>query len=452
MRLQFCGATGTVTGSRYLVTSGGTSVLVDCGLFQGFKELRLRNWADPPFDPAGIDCVILTHAHIDHSGYLPLLVRRGFAGKVYCSDATMDLCRILLPDSAHLQEEQAEHANRFGYSKHSPALPLYTREDADHALRHFVPVDFGREFHPSPRIAATLAPAGHILGASMLRIAADARTLAFSGDLGREHDPIVRAPSAPPPADALVMESTYGDRVHSGVDAEALLGRIVTRTAARGGVVVIPAFAVGRAQSLLYHLDRLKASRRIPAQLRIYVDSPMASDVTAVYLGHPALHRLTHEQCERIRHVARHVTSVEESRALDASPWPAVIIAGSGMATGGRVLHHLKRFAPDARNSIVFAGFQAGGTRGEALVHGATQVKIQGEHVPVRAEVHNLDMLSAHADREEMIRWLRNLRHAPGRLFLTHGEPPACESLRGLVAERLGWKAEVPAYLQSVEI
>lgn len=424
MRLQFLGATGTVTGSKYLVTAAGRSLLVDCGLYQGFKELRLRNWAEPAFDPASVGCVILTHAHIDHSGYLPLLVRRGFRGRIYCSDATMDLCRIMLPDSAHLQEEQAEHANRFGYSKHKPALPLYTRDDAEHALRLFEPVTFGREFRPAAGIAATLMPAGHILGASIVCLDAESRGL----------------------------ESTYGDRVHASVDAEALLGDIVSRTAARGGTIVIPAFAVGRAQSLLYYLERLKASGRIPAQLRIYVDSPMASEATAVYLQHPALHRLTHEQCERLRHVARHVASVAESMELDSSPWPMVIIAGSGMATGGRVLHHLKRYAPDPKNSIVFAGFQAGGTRGEAIVHGASQVKMLGEYVPVRAEVHHLDMLSAHADRDETIHWLQNFRRAPGRVFLTHGEPAASDSLRGHIAERLGWTSQIPQYLQAIEL
>jgi metallo-beta-lactamase family protein len=452
VRIQFLGATGTVTGSKYLVTSGGASVLVDCGLFQGFKELRLRNWAPPPFDPSRVDCVILTHAHIDHSGYLPLMVKRGFGGRIYCSDATLDLCRILLPDSAHLQEEQAEHANRFGYSKHSPALPLYTRADAARALRRFAPVTMGREWQPVPGMAATLLPAGHILGASMLCLGIASRTLAFSGDLGRDHDPILRPPSWLKSADALVLESTYGDRVHGNDDPEALLGDIVARTAARGGTVVIPAFAVGRAQSLLYYLERLKAAHRIPAQLRIYVDSPMATDVTAVYLHHPALHRLTHEHCERLRHVARHVASVEESRSLDQSAWPMVIIAGSGMATGGRVLHHLKRFAPDPRNTIVFAGFQAGGTRGEAIVHGAREVKIQGEYVPVRAEVRHLDMLSAHADRDEIVRWLENFRRTPGRVFLTHGEPNAAESLRRHIAEKLGWTCEVPAYLDTVDL
>ena len=452
MRLRFCGATGTVTGSKYLVTSGGSTILVDCGLFQGFKQLRLRNWAAPPFDASRIDAVVLTHAHIDHSGYLPLLVKLGFAGRILCSEATFDLCRVMLPDSAHLQEEQAEHANRFGYSKHSPALPLYTRDDADHALRRFEPVEFGRDFEAARGIRASLLPGGHILGAAITRIRAESRDVVFSGDLGRSNDLMLRPPSAVASADALVCESTYGDRAHADTDPEALLGDIVTRTAARGGVVVMPAFAVGRAQTLMLHLDRLKASGRIPRQLPVYVDSPMTTDATAIYLKHTALHKLTHEQCERLRHVARHVANVDESRELDASAWPMVIIAGSGMATGGRVLHHLKRFAPDSRNAIVFAGFQAGGTRGEALVHGATQVKIQGEYVPVRAEVHNLDMLSAHADRDEIVEWLRHFKRPPGRVFLTHGEPAAADSLRRHIAERLGWNCEVPEHLETVEL
>jgi metallo-beta-lactamase family protein len=301
-------------------------------------------------------------------------------------------------------------------------------------------------------VSATLLPAGHILGAAIACLRGDGRTLVFSGDLGRSHDLMLRPPSAVAAADALVCESTYGDRLHSATDPEALLGEIVTRTTARGGVVIVPAFAVGRAQALLLHLDRLKAAGRIPRQVRIYVDSPMATDVTAIYLRHHALHRLTHEQCERLRHAARHVASVQESQELDASAWPMVIIAGSGMATGGRVLHHLKRFAPDSRNAIVFAGFQAAGTRGEAIVHGAGQVKIEGAYVPVHAEVHNLEMLSAHADRDEIVAWLREFKRPPARVFLTHGEPAAADALRRHVRETIGWTCEVPEYLESATL
>jgi metallo-beta-lactamase family protein len=420
VKLQFLGATGTVTGSKYLVTHEDASVLVDCGLFQGYKQLRLRNWAPPPFDPAGIGSVVLTHAHIDHCGYLPLLVKRGFSGLVRCSEATYDLCRVLLTDSAHLQEEQAEHANRYGYARHSPALPLYTRADVDRALALFAPVDYQSDFTLGHGLTATLLPAGHILGSSMVLLSAGRRTLLFSGDLGRPHDPIMRPPALPDEADTLVLECTYGDRL--------------------------------RAQALLLHLDQLKAAGRIPRQLPIYVDSPMASDVTAIYLRHANLHRLSHEQCERLRHVARHVATTAESLALDGSSWPMVIIAGSGMATGGRILHHLRRFAPDSRHAIVFTGFQAGGTRGDALVHGAGQVKIEGEYVPVRAQVHNVETMSAHADRDEIVQWLRHFVRSPQRVFLTHGEPRAADGLRRTLRERLGWASEVPDYLDGVEV
>jgi len=452
VKLQFLGATGTVTGSKYLVTHEDTSVLVDCGLFQGYKQLRLRNWAPPPFDPAAIGTVVLTHAHIDHCGYLPLLVKRGFSGLVRCSEATYDLCRVLLPDSAHLQEEQAAHANRYGYARHSPALPLYTRADVDRALALFAPVDYQSDFTVGHGLTATLLPAGHILGSSMVLLSAGRRTLLFSGDLGRPHDPIMRPPARPDEADTLVLECTYGDRLHAGEDAESVLGRIISATAARGGTTLVPSFALGRAQALLLHLDQLKAAGRIPRQLPIYVDSPMASDVTAIYLRHANLHRLSHEQCERLRHVARHVQTAAESLALDGSSWPMVIIAGSGMATGGRILHHLRRFAPDSRHAIVFTGFQAGGTRGDALVHGAGQVKIEGEYLPVRAQVHNIETMSAHADREEILEWLRHFVRPPQRVFLTHGEPHAADGLRRTLRERLGWASEVPEYLDSVEL
>ena len=452
VKLQFLGATGTVTGSKYLVAHEGASVMVDCGLFQGYKQLRLRNWAPPPFEPAGIDTVVLTHAHIDHCGYLPLLVKRGFSGLVRCSEATYDLCRVMLPDSAHLQEEQAEHANRYGYARHAPALPLYNRADVDRALALFAPVDYESDFTVAPGLTATLLPAGHILGSSMVLLSAGGRTLLFSGDLGRPHDPIMRPPARPEQADALVLESTYGDRLHGAEDAEDVLGRIISATAARGGTTLVPSFALGRAQALLLHIDRLKAAGRIPRQLPIYLDSPMASDVTGIYLRHANLHRLSQEQCERLRHVAHHVQTAAESRALDGSAWPMVIIAGSGMATGGRILHHLRRFAADSRHAIVFTGFQAGGTRGDALVQGAGQVKIEGEYVPVRAQVHSIETMSAHADREEILGWLRHFGRAPRRVFLTHGEPRAADVLRRTLRERLGWTCEVPEYQDTVEV
>jgi metallo-beta-lactamase family protein len=452
MRLRFLGGTGTVTGSKYLVTGEGASVLVDCGLFQGYKQLRLRNWAVPPFEPAKVRAVVLTHAHIDHSGYLPVLVRRGFAGKIYCSEATRDLCHILLPDSAHLQEEEAEHANRHGYSKHAPALALYTRRDAEKALRHLVPVSFGREWEPAPGFTARLDRAGHILGAAIVTLNAHGRRIVFSGDLGRPGDPVMRPPERIAAADTLVVESTYGNRRHEASDPAAELGSIVNDVAARGGTVVIPSFAVGRAQALLHYLGVLKSSGAIPAALPIYLDSPMARDVTSVYLSHPDEHRLTPDECRGLGRVATFVETPEQSRRLDESSWPKVIVAGSGMATGGRVLHHLERFAPDPRSAIVLAGFQAGGTRGAALAAGADEIKIHGGFVRVRAKVHMLGNLSAHADQAELIDWLRGFASPPGQVFVTHGEPDAADALRRRIAETLGWSARVPEHLESVEL
>lgn len=452
MRLRFLGATSTVTGSRFLVESKEAAVLVDCGLFQGFKPLRLRNWAPFPVEPAAIDAVILTHAHLDHSGYLPLLVKNGFRGPIYSSRATHELCAILLPDSAHLQEEQAAHANRFGYSKHAPALPLYTHADAEKALRRFEPVDFEREWRAAGGLDARLSPAGHILGASIVTLACEGRTVVFTGDLGRPADCLMRAPTRVEHADALVLESTYGDRAHAPGDPFEKLGRIVAATAARGGVVVIPSFAVGRAQALLHGLERLKAAGAIPRSLPIYLDSPMATDVTALYARHQDEHHLDRAAFQAMCRAAKFVATPEESRRLDESTWPMVIVAGSGMAAGGRVLHHLKRFAPDPRNTVLFAGFQAGGTRGAALVQGAREVKIHGAYVPVRAAVENLESLSAHADATEILAWLSAFKSAPRRIFLVHGEPTAADTLRRRVSERFGWACEIPEYRDAVKL
>jgi metallo-beta-lactamase family protein len=452
IRLQFLGATGTVTGSKYLVQGAGASLLVDCGLFQGFKQLRLRNWAPLPVAPGSLHTVLLTHAHIDHSGYLPLLVRNGFRGRIRCTASTYELCSILLPDSAYLQEEQAEHANRHGWSKHHPALPLYTREDAKRALRHFSAVPFNAPFEAHAGITARFRPAGHILGAASLTLEVGGRTLAFSGDLGRPDDPVMYPPEPIERADLLVLESTYGERLHDPSDGIDALGREIARTAARGGTIVVPTFAVGRAQALLLYLHRLKASGAIPAALPVYLDSPMARNVTELYLKAKGQHRLTDADCRAIAKVARIVHKPEESQALDQSEWPKVILAGSGMASGGRVLHHIKRFAPDPRSLIFFTGFQAGGTRGDAMLRGAREVKIHGAYVPVRATVRNFDSLSAHADRAEIVQWLRHFERAPGQLYLTHGEPAASDALRRHIAEALGWDAQVPDYLSTVSV
>ncbi len=452
MKLQFLGATGTVTGSKYLLSADGACILVDCGLFQGYKQLRLRNWAGLPVAPAGIDAVVLTHAHLDHSGYLPLLVRGGFRGKIYCSEATFDLCKILLPDSGHLLEEEANYANRHGFSKHKPALPLYSEADAVRALKQFAPVGFGQPFRLAGPLNAELDMGGHILGAAIVTVRDGSRSVVFSGDLGRPDDPLMVAPAAIEHADYLVLESTYGDKLHDPADPLELLGKTIRETSARGGVTVIPSFAVGRAQSLLYAIHQLKQRGAIPSALPVYLNSPMAADATSLYRKHAHGHRLSFHDCESMRHAAHIVNSVEESIELNRRQKPMVIIAASGMATGGRVLHHLKAFAPDPRNTILFAGFQAGGTRGAAMIAGAPAIKIHGEYVPLRARVDQISNLSAHADAGEIMQWLGHFRSPPKRTFIVHGEPPAADALRLRIQDQLHWTCEVPDYLDRVEL
>lgn len=452
MELEFLGATGTVTGSKYLVRLRNQVLLVDCGLFQGYKQLRLRNWAKFPIHPSDIDAVILTHAHIDHSGYLPLLVRDGFRGPVYCTPATRELCSIMLPDSGRLQEEDAEHANRHKFSKHHPARPLYTEADAIRALDQLEPKQTDTTFEPFAGLHARLIPNGHILGSAMVALNDGKRDLVFSGDLGRPGDLIMRPPSPPPNADVLVLESTYGNRLHEAVDPIQQLGDTIRRVTARGGVVMIPSFAVGRTQALLYCLYRLREQGAIPRQLPIYLNSPMAIDATAIYNRHREEHRLAPEECEAIFGVARIVNTVDESRDLNLRKGPMVIIAGSGMATGGRIVHHLKAFAPDPRNAIVLSGFQAGGTRGAALEDGADSIKIHGEYVAVRAQVSALENLSAHSDYSETMAWLGQCRNPPKRICLTHGEPAAADALRHRISETLGWPCEVADYRQRVDL
>ncbi|HEX4889874.1 MAG TPA: MBL fold metallo-hydrolase [Alphaproteobacteria bacterium] len=451
MRLRFLGGAGTVTGSKYLLEAAGMKILIDCGLFQGLKQLRLRNWARFPIDPAQIDAVVLTHAHLDHSGYLPLLVKNGFRGPVYCTAGTRDLCAILLPDSGFLQERDAEFANRHGFSRHKPAFPLYTEKDARICLERLITRDFDQRFEVAPEIHVQFRRAGHILGASIVEIMIGKTRLVFSGDLGRSGDPVMHDPTPMRQADYLVVESTYGDRLHEPADPQDALTEVITRTAGRGGVVLIPAFAVGRAQMLMYHLDQLKRTGRIP-DLPVYLDSPMAVNASDVFCERFDDHRLTQEQCRRTCDVAYYVRDAEESKNLDRDRMPKVILSASGMATGGRVLHHLKAFAPDARNTILFAGYQAAGTRGAAMVAGAEAVKIHGAYVPVRAEVDNLRMLSAHADRTEILNWLRNFESPPRTTFITHGEPVASDVLRHTIEEQLNWTTHVPEHLERVRL
>lgn len=443
--ITFLGAVGTVTGSKYLVEAGSRRLLVDCGLFQGFKQLRLRNWAPPPFDPASLDAVILTHAHLDHSGYLPLLVKNGFSGPIYATSGTLDLCKILLPDSGHLQERDAEFANRHGFSKHKPARPLYSQKDAEDALTNFSAVDFNGSVDLGGGVDLRFLPAGHILGASLVQISVFGKTLLFSGDLGRPASATMLDPAIVRRADYLVVESTYGDRQHEKADPEDRIAEIVNRTADRGGTVLIPSFAVGRAQSLMFHLHRLKADKQIP-DLPVFLDSPMAIDASEIFCRHLNEHKLTAAECGAACRVAAYVREAEESKALDSNPMPKIIISASGMATGGRILHHLKYYAPDRRNTVLFAGFQAGGTRGAAMVGGAKTVKIHGQYVPIHAEVENLHMLSAHADADEIMNWLGGFEAPPRRTFITHGEPAASDALRRRIEENLGWSCETPEY------
>jgi len=451
MKLKFLGAAGTVTGSKYLLEIGDRRVLIDCGLFQGLKELRLRNWDRFPVTPNMIDAVILTHAHLDHSGCLPLLIRKGYRGPVYCTAATKDLCSILLPDSGHLQERDAEYANRHGFSKHKPAMPLYTEAEAVASLKQLIPRDFDKPFDIWPGVGVCFRPAGHILGAAFVEMTIGSKTIVFSGDLGRPGSRTMVDPAALRKADYLVVESTYGDRLHDPEDPEDRLAEIIRKTAGRGGVVLVPTFAVGRAQSLLYHLQRLKASRRIP-DVPVFLDSPMAVNASDIFCSRLGEHRLQPEQCRALCGVAKYVNSVEESKALDRDRMPKIILAASGMATGGRVLHHLKVFASDPRSTILFAGFQAPGTRGAAMLAGAETIKIHGEHIRVRAEVANMGMLSAHADRNEILSWLRSLPAPPTRTFITHGEPKAAAALQEAIENELGWSCHIPRDQEQVEL
>jgi metallo-beta-lactamase family protein len=416
---------------------------VDCGLFQGFKNLRLMNWEPAPFNLRQLQSIVLTHAHLDHSGALPLLARHGFRGKVFATPATIDVCRILLPDSGRLQEEDAEYLGRHHKSRHARPQPLYSEQDAERALELLEPVDFGQSLEVHGGFRICLQPAGHILGAASVAVEVAGMRVLFSGDLGRPDDLLMPPPAKIGRADHVVIESTYGDRLHGAEDAETVLADVIRRTVARAGLVLVPAFAVGRAQSLLYSIHRLKASGRIP-DVPVYLNSPMAIDMTGLYHRYRPLHRLSIEECEGMCQVATLVRTEQQSRALVTRREPAIIIAGSGMATGGRVLHHLKGLAPDPRNCIVFAGFQAGGTRGARLLAGEPVIRIHGDDVPVRAEVVALPGLSAHADANQLLDWLRTAEAPPRTVYLNHGEPAPADALRQRIERELGWKAVVP--------
>lgn len=482
-KISFYGGVGTVTGSKYLLEHNGRKVLVDCGLFQGLKELRERNWQAPPFDPKDLDAVIITHAHIDHTGYLPRIVRLGYDKKVYTSNATADLLKILLPDSARLQEEEADYRNRKGLTTHKPALPLYDEADAKEALGLLHPVPNNGEFiEICEGFRAAFYVAGHIIGASLVLVEMTTEVkekklqksaesedqtskpqsnepvrFLFSGDLGHYDQPIVKDPAVPVNCDYLMVESTYGNRLHGEVSSDEQLARIINEAAERNGPVLIPAFAVGRTQEILYLIRELEDQKRIPV-LPVRVDSPMAAQATQVY------HRWTAEHDEEYASILmqkRHplktgsmltASSREESKALNKESGARIIISASGMLTGGRVLHHAMRILPDENATIVFVGFQAAGTTGRKVLDGEREVRIMKQTIPVRCHVEKVEGFSAHADWKTVLRWLSGLETTPEKVFTTHGEPEAAQAMAQHIHKRFGWNVVVPEYLQSIDL
>ncbi len=459
--LQFLGAAGTVTGSKYLLEAGGERLMIDCGLFQGEKELRLRNWSPLPIPASSIDWVVLTHAHLDHTGYLPRLVKDGFRGLIWATPATVELARLVLPDSGHLQEEDAEYANFKGFSKHAPALPLYTYQEALKTLESLRPIDESKPLELSRRFTLRFYRAGHILGARSIEVTVrengNVRKILFSGDLGRYQQLIIREPADPDGPDYLLVESTYGDRLHPTDDYRARLKQIVESTAERGGTVVIPSFAIGRTQELLYVFREMMEQGKLHS-VPVHVDSPMAIDVTEIYRKHHEDHNLATTALEEhggspLSPPDLHFDRTrEESVALNYIRYPMIIISASGMATGGRVVHHLERCLPDHRNTILFVGFQGAGTRGRIIQSGAESIKMHGRQVSVRARVETIENLSAHADYGEILRWLGQFSKAPRKTFLVHGEPHAAESLKEKIGTRLRWDTTVASHLQKVAL
>ncbi|MEI6667908.1 MAG: MBL fold metallo-hydrolase [Acidobacteriota bacterium] len=457
--LTFLGATRTVTGSKYLINTDGHRVMVDCGLFQGLKELRERNWLPLPVESKSIDAVVLTHAHIDHSGYLPRLVKGGFRGRVFCTPGTADLLRIMLPDAGRLAEEDAREANRGGYTKHAPALPLFTEEDAQHALTLLQPVGYNRTVPAAGGATVEFVDAGHLLGSSFVRMTLggdDGRQIVFSGDLGRYNRPVLPDPSRIETADVLLVETTYGDRLHEQDDNGERLAQIISTTIAGGGKVIIPAFAVGRVEEVIYWLKRLEAARRIPV-VPVYLDSPMAVEALKHYANHsgdldPDMQTGRGQMSAFTTQRFTAVSSVVQSRQIQGSAAPCIVISASGMATGGRVLHYLKAALPSAKNTVLFVGYQAVGTRGRQMVEGATSVKIHGELIPVGARVERVDSMSAHADQNEIMEWLGGFSKPPAITYLVHGEPSAQEALRARIEQELGWTLHVPEYREQVTI
>jgi metallo-beta-lactamase family protein len=441
--LSFFGAAGTVTGSKTVLNHEGQQILVDCGLFQGYKNLRQLNWLDLPFDPKRLSAVVLTHAHLDHCGALPLLIKQGYKGQIYTTVASADVATVLLLDSAKLQQEEADYVNRHKTTRHHPAKPLYTDDDVAATVAQFKTLPFDEWETLVPGISVKLQRASHILGAASVRIHTGEREVVFSGDLGRTEAPILGAPEPLGPTDYVVMESTYGNRIHPAADPKERLAKIINDTVKQGGTILIPAFAVGRSQVLMHAIADMKAKEQIP-NVPVFLDSPMAVRVTKLYQKHHKAHQMSANQMTKVFDTATLVSTVEESKALNALHYPRIILSASGMATGGRVLHHLRTLVQDHRNAIVFPGFQAGGTRGARMVAGESTVRLFGQDLEVRAAVHSIDGFSAHADANQLLAWLETAGGSPRQVFLNHGEPDAADTLRQRINRELGLACQIP--------
>ncbi len=450
MKITFLGAAQEVTGSKYLVEHHDAKLLVDCGLFQGSYKTSQRNWSNFPVDPATIGAVVLTHAHIDHTGYVPLLFKNGFKGPIYCSRATYELCKILLRDNGNLQEESARKFNEYKDAQTPPVQPLYTKQDAEYALTFFKVVEYESSIVQGP-FKITLVRCSHIIGSSFVIVSNGERTISFSGDLGGTHQLIMQAPSKLTSTDYLVLESTYGDRLHEQGDPLSLLAESINEAVANGGKILIPAFAVGRTQTVLYCLYELKKKKLIK-DIPVFLDSPMAIDVTNLFCDFEEDHVLGAQECKQSLAVATPTPSVEDSKRLSNIPGSAIIIAGSGMMEGGRMVHHLKNYISDPKPLIILVGYQAGGPKGSELLSDEKEIKLFGQMYPVRAQIKTLDMFSAHADYNEILDWLSHFKTAPKKIFLTHGELEAAQALKEKIEKRFGWQVVVPAYEQSFEL